>query len=81
MVFQFLKLDVDGFVIFIWGNIITSITSVFDGLLCFFAKKEARMKKFYGSLFLFYLSFLSEILTINGTAADRKGTIFGIWDD
>ena len=34
--------NVDGFFIFVWGFIIISITSVLGGLLCFFAKQEAR---------------------------------------
>ena len=34
--------NVDGLFIFVWGFIIISITSVLGGLLCFFAKQEAR---------------------------------------
>lgn len=52
---EFSESNVDGFFLFKWGIIITSITSVIDRLVCFgfFSKKEGRMQKFYSSLFCF----------------------------
>ena len=44
---------------------ITSIKSVFDELVCLFAKKEVRTQEFYSS-------FLSDALTNNRTTADRS---------
>ena len=49
----------------------TSITSVFVGLVYYFAKKGPRIQSFTVAHF-FYLGFLSENLTFNRIAADGR---------
>ena len=77
LVLEFLELNVDGFVIFTWEIITTSITSVLMDSFAFLPKKKLECKNFRVAYLFFYLGFLSETLTINGTAADgRRPSLF-----
>ena len=75
-IIEFSDFNVDRFFIFIWGIVITSITSVFDGLVCFLLKKEPAWNEFHGSLFFFYRDFFRRHWLSTRQQRIGGGTIF-----